>query len=73
MTNDEKLKSARAVVDAVGEAIRGLGEVPSGHLYARLMGHMDLATYEKIVELLVAAGKVERKASHLLAWKGGSL
>jgi len=54
---------------AVGEAIRDLGSVPSGHLYARLMGHMDLDTYNKLIGLLKQANLVE-ESNHLLTWVG---
>jgi hypothetical protein len=40
LTKEEQ--AALATVVAVGEAIKALGKVPSGHLYARLMGHMSL-------------------------------
>jgi hypothetical protein len=53
------------VAHAVAETIRELGQVPSGHLYARLMGVMELHQYEQIIGLLV-----ERDRSHLLRWIG---
>lgn len=62
-------KAALQTILAVGDAIRDLGEVPSGHLYARLMGHMDLRTYEAIVASLKGAGVVEER-NHLLRWVG---
>lgn len=67
MTNQEK--AALQVVLAVGEAIKDLGSVPSGHLYARLMGHMSLETYNKVIALLVKTGAVKEE-SHLLTWVG---
>jgi hypothetical protein len=54
---------------ALAEAIRELGTVPSGHLYARVMQHVDLAIYEKLIATLVHAGLVTR-AGDLLKWKG---
>jgi len=54
---------------AVGEAIRDLGSVPSGHLYAQLMGRMDLDTYNKLIGLLKQANLVE-ESNHLLTWVG---
>lgn len=67
MTNQEK--AALQVVLAVGEAIKDLGSVPSGHLYARLMGHMSLETYNKVIALLVKTGAVKEE-NHLLTWVG---
>ncbi len=58
------------VAQAVAEAIRDLREVPSGHLYARLMGVMTLQQYEQVIDLLVDAHLVERTPSHLLRWIG---
>jgi hypothetical protein len=55
---------------AIAESIRELGQVPSGHLYARLMGIMDLHQYEQVIELLIDARLVERDRSHLLRWIG---
>lgn len=36
-------------------ALRG---IPSGHLYAELMGQMDLDTYNRLIELLKDKGLV---------------
>ena len=54
----------------VGDAIRELGSVPSGHLYARLMGHLSLEEFNEIISTLVRAGLVRRDANHLLVWAG---
>jgi hypothetical protein len=57
---------------AVAEAIRELGSVPSGHLYARLMGQLSVESYGAIIRTLKGAGLVEEK-SHLLTWVGPAL
>ena len=62
-------RAALWIVAAVGEAIRDLGEVPSGHLYAGLMGNMSLATYERIIGILKDQGMVS-ESNHLLRWVG---
>jgi hypothetical protein len=67
MATKEEIRAAVDTMAAVAEAIRELGSVPSGHLYARLMGHMSLETYEKIVGTLKGAGLVKEE-SHLLTW-----
>ena len=54
---------------AIAEAIRELKEVPSGHLYARLMGHMSLNTYNQFIGVLTRAGVVKEE-NHLLTWVG---
>lgn len=66
----EQVNAALEMVRAVGDAIREAGEVPSGHLYAVLMGKVDLAGYERMVDMLVGAGLVERAPNHLLRWVG---
>lgn len=64
-----QVRGAVAVVVAVAEAIRELGSVPNGHLYARLMGHMDLETYNKIIDILKKGGLVKEE-NHLLTYIG---
>jgi hypothetical protein len=67
MTNQEK--AAMQAVLAVGEAIKDLGSVPSGHLYAQLMGHMSLDNYNSIIGLLKRVGAVKEEG-HLLTYIG---
>jgi hypothetical protein len=57
------------ILYAVADAIRELGSVPSGVLYAQLMGKIDLQTYERIIDLLKGAGLV-KESSHELIWIG---
>jgi len=70
MSNTSDAIAAVRVAHAVAEAIRELGQVPSGHLYARLMGVMEHHQYEQVVDVLVDAHLVERTPSHLLRWIG---
>lgn len=65
----QQADAALQMAAAVAAAIQALGEVPSGHLYARLMGHMSLQSYESIVRSLKGAKLVEEK-NHLLCWTG---
>lgn len=69
MSNAEQVTAAIRMAAAVGEAIKDLGSVPSGHLYARLMGHMDLTTYNKLIGILKQADLVKEE-NHLLTWIG---
>ena len=56
---------------ALAEAIRALGSIPSGHLYAALMTiGMTLDTYNRFLSTLIGAGLVRRDPSHLLTWIG---
>ena len=70
MSNTSEAIAAVRVVHAVAETIRELGQVPSGHLYARLMGVMELHQYEQVIDLLADAQLIERTPSHLLRWIG---
>ena len=71
MTTREQVHAAIEAVKAIAETIRKLGEVPSGHLYARLMGAgMSLETYHQIIATLKRAGLIEELPSHLLRWTG---
>lgn len=70
MTTPEQTKSALSLVTAVGDAIHDLGSVPSGHLYARLMGHLTLSQYQSIIDLLKRAELVKEDGMHLLTWIG---
>lgn len=56
---------------AVGAAIKELGRVPSGHLYARLMGTVSLDVYQIMIDSLKRAGMV-REVAHELIWIGGN-
>lgn len=60
------------IIAAISEAIRGLKSVPSGHLYAQVMGHMTLDTYNGILGILTRAGLIEVK-NHLITWTGPTL
>ena len=64
-----KVAAVIGVLEALASAIRDLGRVPSGHLYAQVLGHMSLQTYESMVQLLVESGVVGRDGD-VLVWKG---
>ncbi len=65
----EQVTAGIMMAAAIGEAIRDLGSVPSGHLYARLMGRMSLDTYNKLIGILKNTNLVEEH-NHLLTWVG---
>lgn len=74
MTKSEQAIVVREVLMALADAIKegskgSLGGVPSGHLYAVLMGQMSLEVYNKYIGCLISAGLVTQK-NHLLSWKG---
>lgn len=65
----DAIKLVNEVVDLVAEAIKELGEVPSGHLYAALSGNLTLNVYQGIIARLVKRGDV-KISNHLLTWIG---
>lgn len=63
MTTNQNLSAAQTLVlvlDVLQEIIKGAGTagIPSGHLYAQLMGKMSLEQYTKFIDILKDAGKV---------------
>jgi hypothetical protein len=69
---EQLLKQAMAELNtlkALSLAIAQLGEVPSGHLYAQLMGVMDLRMYEWAIGKLKSMGLVTERGN-LLTWTG---
>jgi hypothetical protein len=70
MVTKEQLEAGLQLVRGIADAIKELGSVPSGHLYARLMGVMSLSEYQQIIGMLVSSGLVKQEASHLLVWVG---
>jgi hypothetical protein len=65
----EQLGAGLETVRLIAGAIRELGRVPSGHLYARVMGSLSLDQYNKVIGILKKAGLVEETAGHELIWK----
>jgi hypothetical protein len=70
VTETNKAKAYIGMAMALQEAIQHLGEVPSGHLYARLMGSIDLDTYNGLLDILKEAGVIKVSSSHLITWVG---
>jgi len=69
----EQARKAVEVLHAMAEVVRGLGEVPSGVLYAHCMGALTLEQYERAIDILAGAGLVERAPMHVLRWVGPTL
>ncbi len=57
------------LLTAVAEAIQALGQVPSGRLYAQLMGKLSLEQYNHIINALKSTGLVTEK-NYMLTWVG---
>jgi len=63
-----QVSNAIQILRAIAETIRELKEVPSGTLYAQLMGQMDLATYQRVIDTLKGAKVIEETPASLLRW-----
>jgi hypothetical protein len=71
MNNEATKAKIKLQALAIAEAIRELGSVPSGHLYARLMGQLAIEEYNAIIAVLKGAELVTEEA-HVLSWIGGA-
>lgn len=67
MTNVQA-RAGLAVIKAVADAVRELGRVPSGNIYAVVMGSLSLEQYERVLGILKDAGLIEETAGHELIW-----
>ena len=63
-----ELTAAFDFLKAIVDTIRELGEVPSGHLYARLADKITVAQYGQVIEILKRSGLVRESGAHLLTW-----
>jgi hypothetical protein len=69
----QDLQTGLTLLHAVAETVREAGEVPSGTLYAALVGRVTLQGYEKMLGILNGAGLIAVDASHLVRWTGPML
>lgn len=72
-TTKAEINAAMKVVAAIGLAIYEAKEIPSGHLYATVMGTVTLDQYEKIIGMLKDQKLVAETPAHLLRWVGPAL
>ena len=71
-TSTHEMPIRMLYIQAIADAIKELGTVPSGELYAHLMRHgISLEVYEKIINRLKDAGLIFVSTGHLIEWKGG--
>lgn len=66
-TEQQRQDAMYEIVAAVYMAIKESGSmgIPSGHLYAALMGKLSLDSYQAIIGILVETGKISNN-HHLL-------
>lgn len=65
----EQITAAVQTIKVVADIIRLKGSIPSGHMYAELMGHLSLEMYNSVIARLKGAGLV-KESGHLLIWTG---
>lgn len=68
-----KVAAAIEIVKALTAAIHDLKKVPSGHLYATVMGTLSLANYQGALGAIKRAGLIEISESHMITWVGPTL
>jgi hypothetical protein len=68
----QELLAGLNILAAVAETIREAGEVPSGTIYAALLGKVSMEGYTSLLRTLKGAGLVEEK-NHLLRWIGPNI
>lgn len=59
------VEAANALYDCIPEGEFPTGGIPSGHLYARLMGNCSLDTYNLLIATLQEAGKIQVMAHYI--------
>jgi len=65
-----QLTAALKALTIVATIIYEAKEIPSGHLYARLMHKVDHETYDALIRRLEAMELIRRTPGHLLQWIG---
>jgi len=70
MNEEQKMKAAVEVMKAVASVVKELGSIPSGHLYAQLMGKMSFNSYEKMTGALERMGVIRIDGDHLITYIG---
>ncbi len=64
----KQINAGLEILKALADTIRQLRSVPSGELYARVMGHMDINAYDKALSILKGAGLIAESNAHMLTW-----
>jgi len=67
MATSEQIQGGFQILQAVSEAIREAGKIPSGTLYAVLCDKMDIGTYNKVISILKNS-TVIRESGNVLYW-----
>lgn len=65
----DQVKAGLALLMAVAETVREAGSVPSGTVYAAVMGKVDFVGYCSMLNILKNAGLVA-ESGNVLTWTG---
>ena len=63
----QQISAAIEAISAIGRVIRDVKRIPSGHLYAQLMGVLSLEKYESAIGIL-KKGKLIAEEHNELIW-----
>lgn len=63
----QQITAAIEAISAIGRVIRDVKRIPSGHLYAQLMGVLSLEKYESAIGIL-KKGKLIAEEHNELIW-----
>lgn len=67
----DNLKAGFEIIRTFADSIRELKQVPSGVLYSMVMDKVDLAAYNRVIDILKRTGLVKEE-NHVLIWTGPS-
>ena len=61
MANDKTTQAMVMMSEIIFDTIKESGQngIPSGHLYAALMGYIHFDTYQFIIDVLIREGKIK--------------
>lgn len=65
----KELKRAVEIITVLGDAIQTVRSIPSGLLYASVLGKISSVEYKGALGVLIRAGLVSEKG-HMLTWIG---
>jgi hypothetical protein len=69
----DQIANALLLCKEIGYAIHQVKEIPSGTLYAAVMGKVDLHTFNACLATLEKTGLIKVEGSHLIRWTGGEI
>ena len=69
----EQITASLRIMVAVTEAIREAGRIPSGVIYATLIGKVSHEGYQSLIRTLTNTGLVQELPTHELVWTGPEL